>query len=160
MGDPCRQSVVVADNNFLSGNRVILVDNRHHPQFQKPVQRIGEIGMPNFACQIVCRNQQLGNGMVILAEQLVIDVHQFALSHSRRGLLGGNVLGAASQAQLSNAHANGSGGNQDQFVPGVANIAHGFTERFHPPDIQLARSIGQCGCTDFDNNAHSYASCV
>ena len=108
--------------------------------------------------QIVRRNQQLGNGMMVLAEQLVVNVHQLALAHCRRGLLGGDILRPVSQSQLAHAHANGAGGNQNQLVPGVADITHGLAQGLHPPDVQLPGGVGQCGCSDFYNDTHRHSS--
>ena len=98
--------------------------------------------------------------MVVFTEQLVVDVHQLTLAHRRRGLFAGDVLGPLPQTQLAHAHADGTGGYQNQLVPGVADVAHGFAQGLHPADIQLSRGVGQGRCTDFDYDAHKHPSAL
>ena len=55
--------------------------------------------------EIITRQKNLGNGVIVLGEQLIIDVHQLALTDSRRRLLGGHIRGSLAQSQLAYAHA-------------------------------------------------------
>ena len=82
--------------------------------------------MPGFVAQVIRRNQQLRHGMMILAEKLVVDVHQLALAHGSSRLLGGNIPRPGSQTQLAHPHADGTGGHQNQLMARVADVAHGL----------------------------------
>jgi hypothetical protein len=92
--------------------------------------------------------------VVVLAEELVIDVHQFTLTHSGGCLLGGDILRPLPQTQLADAHADGAGGYQNHFVACIFDIAHHFAELLHPTDIQMASGMGQGGGADFYYNTH------
>ena len=55
---------------------------------------VSEIDMPLFTGDILLGDQQLGHGVVVFSEELIIEVHQLALSHSGGCLLGRNIGGA------------------------------------------------------------------
>ncbi|MPN37639.1 hypothetical protein SDC9_185159 [bioreactor metagenome] len=57
--------------------------------------------------------------MVVFPEQLIIGVHQFALTNGGAGLLGRHVGRSALQPQLSNANADGAGRDQHDFLAAV-----------------------------------------
>ena len=82
--------------------------------------------MPGFVAQVIRSDQQLRHGMVILAEKLVVDVHQLALTYGGSCLLGGDIPRPGSQAQLAHPHADGTGGHQNQLMAGVSDVAHGL----------------------------------
>ena len=98
--------------------------------------------------------EDLGHGVVVLGEQLVIDVHQLALAHGCGGLLGGHVAGPLGKVQLSHPHGDGPGGHQHHLMAGVFQIAHHFAQGLHPADIELSRSVGEGGGAHFDYNTH------
>ena len=49
--------------------------------------------------------EHLRNDMIVLCKELVINIHQFALTYRCCGLLCRHVFGALGQAQLPNTHA-------------------------------------------------------
>ena len=108
--------------------------------------------MPLLAGHILAGDQQLGNGMMVFAEELVIDVHQLALAYRGGGLLGGDILGPLPQPQLAHAHSNGPGGHQDHLMPRVLDVADHPAQRGYPPDIQVPCGMGQRGRADLYHN--------
>ena len=50
-------------------------------QLQKTLQRVLQVVQTVFVVKILPRQQHLGHGMVVLAEQSVIGIHQLALAH-------------------------------------------------------------------------------
>ena len=148
------QGVVVTDDDFLGGYGVVFVDDGQSTQLQQTVQGVGKILMTGLVDHVVVGNQQLCHGMVILAEELVIDIHQFTLTHGSGCLLGGDILGTLPQTQLAHTHADGAGGYQNHFVTCILDIAHNLAEQFHPADIQMAGGMGQGRGTDFDDDSH------
>jgi len=103
---------------------------------------------------VLAGKQDLGHGMVVLGEQPVIGVHQLALAHGGGGLLGGHIGGLAGQVEFAHPHADGAGGDKDHLVSRVLQIGEDLHQLLHVADIQMARGVGQSGCTDFDDNAH------
>ena len=73
--------------------------------------------------EIITREQYLCYGMMVFGKQLIIRIHQLALANGRSGLLGRDIHRALLQAQLTNAHADSTGGNQNDLMPGIFDIA-------------------------------------
>ena len=86
-----------------------------------------------FACE-----KNLCHSVVILRELPVIHIHQLTLAYGRGGLLCRHVGRLSFQIQLADAHSDGSGRNQNHFMPGVYNITEHFAKLFHMADIQVA----------------------
>ena len=148
------QGVVVADDNLLGGHGVVFIDDGQGPQVQQPVQGVAEIPVALFAGHILPGNQQLGHGMVVIPEELIINVHQLTLAHGSSGLLPGDIPGALAQAQLPHPHADGPGGYQNHLMPRIFNVADHLTQGGNPADIQVPCGMGQGACTDFYHNTH------
>ena len=60
--------------------------------------------------------QYLRYSMIILGKKFIISIHQFALTHSGSCLLAGHICRMAGKTQLSHTHADGTGGNQHDFI--------------------------------------------
>ena len=93
--------------------------------------------------QVFAGQEDLRRGVVIGGKELVVDIHELALSDGCRGLLSRHVCGALPQVEFAHSHADGTGGNQDDFMPGIFDIAEHLAQRFDMPDIQAPRSMGQ-----------------
>ena len=158
LGHVGRQGVVVADDDLLGGHGVIFVDDGQDAQFQQTVQGVAEIEVTDFVCDVLPGDQQLGHGVVVLAEELIISIHQFALAHGGGGLLGGDVGGTLAQAQLAHAHADGAGGHQDHLMTRILDVADDLAQLLHQPDVQMSGRVGQGAGADLDDDAHSDSS--
>lgn len=95
--------------------------------------------------------------MVVLVEQLVIGVHQLALAHGGGRLLRGHILRSSRQVQLAHAHADGAGGDENDLVPGVFQVAQDLAQALHPLDIQPSGGVGQSRGADFYRDTHRNA---
>ena len=105
---------------------------------------------------ILAGQQNLGHRVVVLGKELVIGVHQLALAHRRRRLLGGHVGGLAGQIQLAHPHADGPGGHQDHLVPCVLQVGQHLHQLLHVADVQPPGGVGQGGGAYFYYDTHSY----
>ena len=114
--------------------------------------------MPGVAGNVLTGNQQLGHNVVVFAKNLVVEVHQLALTHSGGCLLGRYIRRPFPQPQLAHTHANGTGGYQNHFISGVFDITDGLAQCLHPPNVQIACGMGQGGGADFYNNTHKNTS--
>ena len=81
--------------------------------------------------------------MIVFSKKLVIGIHQFALSDGRRRLLRGNIGRPAFQSELSDSHADGAGGDQNDLISRIFEIAHDPAQLLHTADIQKPRFIGK-----------------
>ena len=60
------------------------------------------------------------------------------------------------QPQLSNAHADGAGGNQHDLIPCIFEIADDLTEAFHLANVQMPGGVGQGRGSNLDTDSHNY----
>ena len=91
----------------------------------------------------VAREQHLGGDVAVLAEQLVVYVHQLALAHGSAGLPAADIVRTALQFEFAHAHANGARGDEHDLVPGVFQIRQHARQIAHAPKVQLARFMRQ-----------------
>ena len=98
--------------------------------------------------------QQLRHGVVILGEELVVDIHQLALADGGGRLLARHIRRAAGQVELADAHADGAGGDENDLVARVFQIAEHLAELFHPLNIQSPRGMRQRGGSYLDRDSH------
>ena len=92
--------------------------------------------------------------MVILAEELVVGVDQLTLAYGSGSLLAGHICRSTGQVQLANAHADGAGGDEDDLMACIFQIAEHLTQLLNALDVQPTRGVGQGGCTYFYGNSH------
>ena len=74
--------------------------------------------------------------MVVDREQPVVGVHQLTLAHSGARLFHRHLGGAGGEQQLAEPHCDGTGGDEDDLVPGVLQVAQDLDEGFGQPDVQ------------------------
>ena len=152
----CGQRIVVPDAQLLRGNGVVLVDDGQNAECQQTFQRVVEILLAHRVVDVRCGNQQLCHRMVVLGEQPVVNVHQLALPDGSSRLLGRSVRGARAEVQLADAHGDGAGGHQNDFVPGVLQVADDAAQVCHAADVGPSGGMGQGRCSDLDNDFHVF----
>ena len=152
------QGVVLADGvlhaHLVGGHGVVLVDNGQRAQLQQPENGVAHVAAALLAADILAGEQHLRHRVVVFVEQLVVGVHQLALTHGGCGLLGGHVRRAAGQIQLTHAHADGAGGHQNDLVPGIFQVTEHLAQRLHPLDIQPPGGVRQRGGADLYGDTH------
>ncbi len=130
LGDDGREGVVFPDGvvyaDLVGDHGVVFVDDGDGLELKQTQEGIAHVLPPPLVPHVGPGQQHLGHRMVVLGEQLVVDVHQFALSYRRGGLFGGHVGGTARQLELAHPHADGPRGHQDDFMPRVFQIGQGF----------------------------------
>ena len=98
------EGIVVADGHFLGRHGIVLVDDGDRAELKQPQNRVDEIAVASFVPQIFPGQKDLRHHVVILGEELVVDVHQFALSDGSHRLFGGHVLRPLCEVELADAH--------------------------------------------------------
>ena len=79
--------------------------------------------MPHRVCNVVCRQQNLRDGVAVFREQLVVSIHEFALADSGGGLLRRHVFRPFAQVELAKAHGDGARGDEDDLVSHIFKVA-------------------------------------
>ena len=116
--------------------------------------------MPLLALGVLTGDQQLCYRVVIFAEQLVVSIHQLALTDGSGCLLGGDIFGTLPQTQLAHTHADGTGGNEDYLMSCVFNVTHNLAQLLYPADVQMPGGMGQGRGADLYYDTHESASCM
>ena len=94
VGDQRSEPVVVTEADLLGGDRVVLVDHRHHAHREQPVEGALRVAVVRTSYDVLCREQHLPRGQPVPGERLGVAVHQQALPDAGRRLLGGQVARA------------------------------------------------------------------
>ena len=98
--------------------------------------------------------------MIVFAKQLIISIHQLALTDGGCRLLRGNIGGTFSESQFSDTHTDRTGGDQHDLISRVLEVAQHSAKLLHAADIQKSRRIGKSRGSDFYDNSHSINSLV
>ena len=80
-------------------------------------------------------DEKLADDVIIFREKLIINVHQLALADSGAGLLAWHILWPLGQVELPKAHGNGTGGDKNDLMSGVLQIAQSLAQPLHPLNI-------------------------
>ena len=118
-----------------------------------------EVLLPAAAVGDVRRgDEELADDVVILGEELVVNIHQLALADRGGRLLARHILGALGQVELAEAHGNGAGGNENDLVARVLQVAERFAQPLHPLNVQPSCGVGERGGAHLDNDTHKKGS--
>lgn len=153
----CGQGIVVAQGIFFNGDGVVFVHDGNGTQLQQTFQRAAQVAQAIFVVEVLPGEQHLGHCVVVLAEQPVVGIHQFALSHGSGGLFGGDVFRLL-HLQFAYAQTGGGRGNNNQFVAGVFDVAPYLDQVLGMADIQPPARMGEGAGADLHNDAHSFTS--
>jgi hypothetical protein len=76
VGDEGSEPVVVAEPDFVRGDRIVFVDNRHHPKVQEPIERPEGVDVLAATHKVVSGQQHLAHGDPMGTEGLRVARHQ------------------------------------------------------------------------------------
>ena len=152
------QPVVVAEPDLVGGHRVVLVDHRQHAQLEQPVQGALRVAVVGPAHQVVGGQQDLAGADAVPGEGGGVPGDEQALADAGRGLLGGQVAGAAREPQRDQAGRDRARGDQDDLRgrgPAAARAAfgEGLSQGGDCLVVDLAVRRGQGRGTDLDHDA-------
>ena len=155
-GDDGGQRVVVADGgDLIGGDGVVFVDDRQGTQLQQAGEGILDVLPAAGVLDVHAGQQNLRHGVVVGRKEPVVGVHQFTLPHGGASLLGGHILRPRRERKLAHAHADGTRGDQNDFVPGVFQVTEDFDQFFGVADVQPPGGVCQRRGADFDDDAHT-----
>ena len=90
MGNQGRKVVIVSEFDLIHRNRIVFIDNRNDPPFQKGDQSVTGIQVPLAIGQVFTGQEYLGHQKLMGVEGLFISIHQTPLPDGRHGLFLGN----------------------------------------------------------------------
>src|SRR5437763_22313 len=124
-GEECTQFVVVAECAFQFPHRytVVFVCNRHHAQTQQLIERVLQVLVTRRGGEIIARKQQLGDNL-FPEEELLVGVHERALSDRRTGLHEGNARRPFFQAEVRNARRDCARADNEKLVLWQIKLVH------------------------------------
>ena len=153
------QDLVVPRLDLGGGDGVVFIDDGNDPHFQQGVEGVGQVLRPDGIVHVVPRQQDLPHRAGVFGKELIVDVHDVALSHGCRCLLVAELRGPRPHLQLGHPHGNGAGGYQDHLVSHAVQIGQ---HPGHPLDalkVQNTGRMGQRRCAHLDDDplfsAHS-----
>src|SRR5687767_8994865 len=93
------ESIIVTESDLVRGNRVVLIDNRHHTEFQQPAEGPIRVAIVRVARYVVGGEQDLSDVKPVRVEQLRVVAHEQALTDRGSRLLGGEVTRAGLESE-------------------------------------------------------------
>ena len=102
-----------------------------------------EVSGEGGACNVLRRDQDLRHNMMILRKQLVVNIHQLALTHRGSRLLCRNIRRAMRKRKFAHPHGDGARGDKNDFMPCIFQITANAAEFFHAANIEIPRGMGQ-----------------
>ena len=135
--------------DFFIAYGVIFIYNRDYTHLEKRIECIDQIFFFLFFFDIICIEQNLGNSLVIVTEELVIQIHQTTLSDSGGSLFHTHTVWFCSHVQFISSYSDRSGGNEYDFISHVLDIRKYTDEAIRCTKITFSGIIGKCGCSYF-----------
>ncbi len=153
VGDERGEPVVVAEADLVRGDGVVLVDDGEGAHGQQLVQgpvRVAVVGAP---AGVVGGEQHLADAQAVPREGGGVTGDEEALADAGGGLLAGQVLGAAAQAERGEPGGDGSAGDEDDLLlTAAAGLGQDVDERVHAVGVESAGRGGQGGGADLDHD--------
>ena len=135
--------------DFFIAYGVIFVYNRDYTHLEKRIECIDQIFLFFFFFNIICIEQDLGNCLVIVTEELVIQIHQTTLSNCSSSLFHTHTVWFSSHVQFISSDCDRSGGNEYNFISHVLDIRKYTDKTVCCTKIALSGVIGKCRCSNF-----------
>ena len=110
------EGVVVAKLDFLDAESVVLVDDGDDAHVEEFDEGVLSIEVLRAVGDVVACEQDLGDGLAHLREQVVPHAHQLALAHCRECLNLREMFWSSLHVELAQGHADGARGAEDDAV--------------------------------------------
>ena len=153
IGNQGAQRVVVAKLDLVVDHGVVLVDHRHHAEFEQGQQRGAGVQVALAVSQVSVREQHLRAAQAALAQLGFVHLRQAHLAHGGGGLQFVNRMGARGPAQALHAFGNGAAGHHDDFGSRAHQLRHLPAPFANRRLVQAPAFVGDQARADFDNNA-------
>jgi hypothetical protein len=122
---------------------VVLVDDRHNPEFQQSAERAVRVAVVTPPGDVIHGEQDLSDAESVMAEEARVVAHQQPLSDRCRGLLGRQILGPRSQGKGRQAGRDRAGRHEDQLSARQAHAGEDLDQRADSTEVDASGSSGQ-----------------
>ena len=119
MGDERRDSIIVAEPNFIISDGIVLIDNGHDAHLKKTLQRAAGVQILGAVKKVVGHQEDLTAHEPVDVERIVPDPHETTLPYGAGHLLREHIFGPL-HLQSFQARGDCSRRNQYDAVPLVS----------------------------------------
>jgi hypothetical protein len=147
-----REPVVVTEADLIGGHRVVLVDDRGDTELQQPGEGAVRVAVVAASGHVVEGQQHLADCVTAPTEAVGVALHEQALAHAGRSLLGGEVTGPTGQRERRQPGGDGAGADQHDLVATGAGRAQRLDERVHAVRVDAPGRRGEGGGADLDHD--------
>jgi hypothetical protein len=115
--DQSRKSIVIAETNFVIGNRIVLIDNRHNPEFKQSIECASRLQILPAINEIERRKQDLTANKRVSIKCFGIHAHQSRLPNGRNCLQRLRVAGSLISTEPKSRKTSTNSARRDDHDP-------------------------------------------
>ena len=145
------EAIIVAKADLGSGDRVVLVDDRHGAEAEQLGEGGAGIEMAASLLGVFQGQQDLRHRDAVASQRLLIGMRKTDLAGRRRGLLFLETQGATAQAEMAAPDRDRAGRDDDDLLPPSAAAREIIDQRVEPGAVDLAILADQEGRADLDD---------
>ncbi len=153
VGDEGGEPVVVAEADLVGGDGVVLVDDGDGAHLQELVEGAEGVAVVGAAAGVVGGEEHLADADAVTREGGGVAGDQEPLADAGCGLLAGEVLGAADQAERGEPGGDGTAGDEDDLAfAAVPDLGQDVDEGVDAVGVEAAGGGGERGGADLDDD--------
>ena len=137
------EAVVVAHPDLVGRHGVVLVHDGQHVEPEQALQRPLGVAVVGAADHVVGGEQHLADGLSVAGERARVGLGEQELADGRRGLLGGEVAGAAGQPERREPGRDRPRRDEHYLTTRGAALGERVDERVEPGRVETARQRGE-----------------
>ena len=154
--DHRREIVVIPDLDLVDGDGIVLIDDWHGPHREQGKQRIARVAVLVVTHGVLLRQEHLADGLAVLGEELLVDMHEHALADGGNRLLLRDGVRLLREAELAEARRDGARGDEDDLAPLIHEVGQLPQEMVDAVEVEHARIMGKRTRADFDDDAPGF----
>ncbi len=146
------QGVVVAELELVDRDGVVLVDDRHHPFREQPLEDVARVEVAAAVLDVVVGEQDLGDLAAPLLERRLVGLHQPALADRRARLLPGDVLRPRREPEPLDPERDRARGDDHELAP-LGGVEQVRGERLEVLAVEAPGGVGERVGADLHHHA-------
>ena len=143
VGDEGGDAVVVAEAELVGGDGVVLVDDRHAAQLEQAGEGLAGVEVLAAVDEVLGSSSTCAPTSAVVAEDVVVDLHEAALAGGRQRLERGQVGRAGGEAEGGHARRHGAARHDARPVAGGAQGDHLLAQLHDGAEVDDAALVGE-----------------